>query len=92
MASRMLLTAFRANKPSILSNVQRSAHFSSSRQLLNATEAVVPGQGLGAFRGGLLGFFAGSTVAGASIYYYILEEFRMSNEALTGDIYVRYCI
>ncbi|KAK2848525.1 hypothetical protein FQN49_005637 [Arthroderma sp. PD_2] len=92
MASKMLLTAFRANKSSILSNIQRSAHFSSSRQLLNATEAALPSQGLGAFRGGLFGFLAGSTVAGASVYYYILEEFRLSNEMLTEDIYVRYCI
>ncbi|KAM5430491.1 hypothetical protein McanMca71_007193 [Microsporum canis] len=87
MASKILQTAARVNKLSIVSNLQRSAHFSSSRQLLNATEAALPSQGLGAFRGGLFGFLAGSTLAGASVYYYILKEFRLSNETLKGDIY-----
>jgi hypothetical protein len=40
----------------------------------------------------LFGFFLGSTLAGASVYYYILEEYKVSNEMLTEDIYVRYCI
>jgi hypothetical protein len=40
----------------------------------------------------LFGFLFGSVVAGASVYYYILKEYRMSNEMLTEDIYVRYCI
>lgn len=40
----------------------------------------------------VFGFLAGSTLAGASVYYYILKEFRLSNETLKGDIYVRYCI
>ena len=31
----------------------------------------------------------GSTLAGASVYYYILEEYKVSNELLTEDIYVR---
>lgn len=30
----------------------------------------------------------GSTIAGAGVYYYILEEYRVSNELLTEDIYV----
>ncbi|KAF7511239.1 hypothetical protein GJ744_005136 [Endocarpon pusillum] len=42
---------------------------------------------VGAFRGGLFGFLLGSTVAGASVYYYILEEYKISNEMLTEDIY-----
>ena len=40
----------------------------------------------------LFGFLLGSTLAGASVYYYILEEYKVSNEMLTEDIYVRYCI
>ena len=40
----------------------------------------------------LLGFLLGSTLAGVSVYYYILEEYKVSNEMLTEDIYVRYCI
>ncbi|EGD95387.1 hypothetical protein TMEN_4103 [Trichophyton mentagrophytes] len=92
MASKVIQMAFRTNKTAILSNIQKSARFSTSRQLLNATEAALPSQGLGAFRGGVFGFLAGSTLAGASVYYYILKEFRLSNETLKGDIYVRYCI
>ena len=37
----------------------------------------------------LFGFLLGSTLAGASVYYYILEEYKVSNELLTEDIYVR---
>lgn len=40
----------------------------------------------------LLGFLCGSVVAGASAYYYVVKEYRLSNEMLTEDIYVRYCI
>jgi len=47
---------------------------------------------VGAFRGGIFGFLFGSAAAGASVYYYVLEEYKMSNEMLTEDIYVRYCI
>lgn len=42
---------------------------------------------MGAFRGGLFGFFFGSTLAGSGVYYYILQEYKTSNELLTGDIY-----
>ena len=40
----------------------------------------------------IFGFLFGSTLAGAGTYYYVLEEYRMSNELLTEDIYVRLCI
>lgn len=36
----------------------------------------------------LVGFLLGSTLAGAGTYYYILEEYKVSNELLTEDIYV----
>lgn len=36
----------------------------------------------------LFGFFLGSTLAGAGTYYYVLEEYKVSNELLTEDIYV----
>ncbi|KAL5358706.1 hypothetical protein BJX96DRAFT_173690 [Aspergillus floccosus] len=42
---------------------------------------------VGAFRGGVFGFLAGAVAAGASVYYYILGEYRVSNEMLTEDIY-----
>ncbi|KAL5000370.1 hypothetical protein BDV10DRAFT_162591 [Aspergillus recurvatus] len=41
---------------------------------------------VGAFRGGLFGFLTGSVVAGAAVYYYILGEYRVSNNMLTEDI------
>jgi hypothetical protein len=40
----------------------------------------------------IFGFLFGSTLAGAATYYYILEEYKVSNELLTEDIYVRLCI
>lgn len=40
----------------------------------------------------LFGFLFGSALAGAGVYYYILEEYKVSNELLTEDIYVRLCI
>jgi hypothetical protein len=40
----------------------------------------------------LFGFLLGSTLAGTGVYYYILEEYKVSNELLTEDIYVRLCI
>ena len=36
----------------------------------------------------MFGFLLGSTLAGAGTYYYILEEYKVSNELLTEDIYV----
>ena len=37
----------------------------------------------------LFGFFLGSSLTGAGVYYYVLEEYRVANELLTEDIYVR---
>lgn len=39
--------------------------------------------------GSLLGFFLGSTLAGAGVYTYLVKEYQVSNELLTEDIYVR---
>lgn len=36
----------------------------------------------------LFGFFLGSSLTGAAVYYYVLEEYRVANELLTEDIYV----
>ncbi|KAL8924875.1 MAG: hypothetical protein Q9208_003758 [Pyrenodesmia sp. 3 TL-2023] len=35
----------------------------------------------------MFGFLLGTTLAGAGTYYYILDEYRVSNELLTEDIY-----
>ncbi|CAI0648657.1 unnamed protein product [Colletotrichum noveboracense] len=41
---------------------------------------------LDAFRS-LFGFFLGSSLAGAGVYSYLLQEYKTSNELLTEDIY-----
>lgn len=40
----------------------------------------------------ILGFLLGGGVAGVLVYNYILDEYKVSNELLTEDIYVRQCI
>ena len=37
----------------------------------------------------MFGFLLGATTAGAGMYYYVIDEYRVSNELLTEDIYVR---
>ncbi|KAJ5089949.1 hypothetical protein N7532_008633 [Penicillium argentinense] len=41
---------------------------------------------VGAFRGGVFGFLCGAVAAGASVYYYVLGDYRISNEMLNQDI------
>ena len=36
----------------------------------------------------LFGFLLGAVTAGAGTFYYVLDEYRVSNELLTEDIYV----
>ena len=40
----------------------------------------------------LFGFLLGSTLTGAGIYYYFLDEYMVANEALTDDITVRLAL
>ncbi|KAK3702821.1 hypothetical protein LTR37_014805 [Vermiconidia calcicola] len=42
---------------------------------------------VGAFRGTLFGFLLGSVLAGTGLYYYVIDEYKVSNELLTEDIY-----
>ncbi|CAG8267460.1 unnamed protein product [Penicillium salamii] len=59
--------------------------FSSSRARLNV--APLPSsKPVGAFRGGVFGFLAGSVAASASVYYYVLGEYKIANEMLSDDI------
>jgi hypothetical protein len=37
----------------------------------------------------LFGFLLGSVLAGSGLYYYVIDEYKVSNELLTEDIYVR---
>ncbi|CCU76120.1 hypothetical protein BGHDH14_bgh02764 [Blumeria hordei DH14] len=41
---------------------------------------------VGAMRAGLFGFLLGTTLTAAAVYYYILQEYKVSNEILTGNI------
>jgi len=41
----------------------------------------------GAFRSGLMGFLLGATLAGSGMYYYVVNEYRISNELLTEDLF-----
>lgn len=36
----------------------------------------------------IFGFLSGAVAAGAATYYYILGDYRLSNDMLTEDIYV----
>ncbi|KAK4132465.1 hypothetical protein BT67DRAFT_443674 [Trichocladium antarcticum] len=42
---------------------------------------------VGALRGGLFGFFLGSSLAGGAVYYYAIQDYKASNQLLTEDIY-----
>jgi len=37
----------------------------------------------------IFGFLLGATSSGAGLYYYVIDEYKVSNELLTEDIYVR---
>ncbi|KAJ5959613.1 uncharacterized protein N7479_006763 [Penicillium vulpinum] len=60
--------------------------FSSSRARWESVAPLPSSKPVGAFRGGVFGFLAGSVAAGASVYYYILGEYRLANEMLSDDI------
>ncbi|CAL5868350.1 uncharacterized protein PFLUO_LOCUS2575 [Penicillium psychrofluorescens] len=59
--------------------------FSISHARRNAA-ALPARKPVGAFRGGLFGFLTGSVVAGGSVYWYILGDYRIANEMLSDDI------
>ncbi|TVY45287.1 hypothetical protein LSUB1_G000443 [Lachnellula subtilissima] len=89
MASRILTPTLRSTRTistSTPSLALRSFHSSPARLAEVATPLPVR-KPYGAFRGGLMGFLLGSTLAGAGVYYYVLEEYKVSNELLTEDIY-----
>ncbi|KAK3341522.1 hypothetical protein B0T25DRAFT_573890 [Lasiosphaeria hispida] len=85
MASRILSTGARAVAPAFRS----VRNFQTSAARLDAVAAApLPARKpVGALRGGLFGFFFGSTLAGGGVYYYALQEYKASNELLTEDIY-----
>ncbi|KAA6413243.1 MAG: hypothetical protein FRX48_02987 [Lasallia pustulata] len=88
MATKLFAPSLRAISR-IATPIQPARSFRTSSRLMDtATATAIPvRKPVGAFRGGLLGFLLGSTLTGAGVYYYILEEYKVSNELLTEDIY-----
>jgi len=87
----MAFTAVRPVSRTLLSTTQprmfcRSFQ-TSTRRVADTAVPLPVRKPVGAFRGGLFGFLLGSTLAGAGVYYYVLEEYKVSNELLTEDIY-----
>ncbi|KAJ5328110.1 hypothetical protein N7452_008500 [Penicillium brevicompactum] len=60
--------------------------FSSSCLRAQAAAPLPSSKPVGAFRGGVFGFLAGSVAASASVYYYVLGEYKIANEMLSDDI------
>ncbi|MCJ1248809.1 hypothetical protein MMC30_006029 [Trapelia coarctata] len=90
MSSRILALSFRAfARPSttLSSYSSRAFQTSSRRADAVATTAAPVRRPIGAFRGGIVGFLLGGGVAGTLVYKYILDEYKVSNELLTEDIY-----
>ncbi|SMR63709.1 unnamed protein product [Zymoseptoria tritici ST99CH_3D1] len=61
-------------------------NFQTSRRMM-ADVVVTPKKPIGAFRGSLLGFLLGTVLAGSGLYYYVVDEYKVSNTLLTEDIY-----
>jgi hypothetical protein len=40
--------------------------------------------------GSIFGFLLGSVLAGSGLYYYVVDEYKVSNELLTEDVYVSW--
>ncbi|KAF2869058.1 hypothetical protein BDV95DRAFT_110841 [Massariosphaeria phaeospora] len=90
MASRLFVPAVRTASRSFISRPTTTAPraFQTSAVLRQEAPLVTPvRKPVGAFRGGLFGFLLGATTAGAGMYYYVIDEYRVSNELLTEDIY-----
>ncbi|KAL1898087.1 hypothetical protein Cpir12675_002035 [Ceratocystis pirilliformis] len=80
MIPRLLTTI--AAKPTLARSFQTSA------ACMNAGSTALPARKpVGAFRGGLFGFLLGTTLAGASVYGYLVQEYTASNAVLSADIY-----
>jgi len=69
----------------VRASASRGFH-STQRRAVDA-EVLPAKRPVGAFRGGLVGFAMGSILTGGTVYYYVLNEYKVSNELLTEDIY-----
>ncbi|OCK77251.1 hypothetical protein K432DRAFT_384837 [Lepidopterella palustris CBS 459.81] len=87
MASRTLLPAARAFIRKGASNPTAQRSFQTSRRMQQEAVPLPAKKPVGAFRGGLFGFLLGTTTAAGGMYYYVIDEYKVSNELLTEDIY-----
>ncbi|KAG8532704.1 uncharacterized protein KY384_002581 [Bacidia gigantensis] len=90
MASRAVSASHTIRRlPLALRPINSRTFTSSASRFQEAVVAPAPvRKPVGAFRGGLFGFLLGSVLSGAGTFYYVMEEYRVSNELLTEDIYV----
>ncbi|CAG5147255.1 uncharacterized protein ALTATR162_LOCUS2008 [Alternaria atra] len=84
MATQFLRAAARAG---VRSPTVASRGFQTSAVLRQDAVVAPARKPVGAFRGGLFGFLVGATTSGAGMYYYVIDEYRVSNQLLTEDIY-----
>ncbi|KAF2252465.1 hypothetical protein BU26DRAFT_517082 [Trematosphaeria pertusa] len=87
MASRVFAPAVRTATRSVPRLHAPARGFQTSSVLRQEAGAAPIKKPIGAFRGGLFGFLLGATTAGAGMYYYVVDEYRVSNELLQEDIY-----
>ncbi|GAB7346159.1 hypothetical protein MBLNU457_4904t1 [Dothideomycetes sp. NU457] len=91
MAARILpsLTATRAFvRPSPVNLARNIRNFQTTAQRFETPTAALPvRKPVGGFRGSIFGFLLGATTSGAALYYYVIDEYKVSNELLTEDIY-----
>ncbi|KAH0291235.1 hypothetical protein M436DRAFT_56225 [Aureobasidium namibiae CBS 147.97] len=88
MASRALSLPARRLAAALSTPAMTRRSFQSSARLLEVPVGAMPvRKPVGAFRGGVLGFLSGATISGGALYYYVIDEYRVSNELLTEDIY-----
>ncbi|KAI4716061.1 hypothetical protein E4T48_07757 [Aureobasidium sp. EXF-10727] len=89
MASRAMSMPARRLAASVSTPAMTRHSFQSSARLLEVPAGAMPvRKPVGAFRGGVLGFLSGAVLSGGALYYYVIDEYRVSNELLTEDIYV----
>ncbi|GAB7357460.1 hypothetical protein MBLNU459_g0003t1 [Dothideomycetes sp. NU459] len=68
--------------------LRQARSFQTSSRLYDVSAGAMPvRKPVGAFRGGILGFLLGATLSGSALYYYVIDEYKLSNELLTEDIY-----
>ncbi|KAJ5031010.1 hypothetical protein J3E73DRAFT_263382 [Bipolaris maydis] len=87
MAAQLLRQAARAGAGCRPPMATVSRAFQTSAVLRQDAVAAPVKKPVGAFRGRLFGFLLGATTSGAGMYYYVIDEYRVSNQLLTEDIY-----